>query len=63
MSAKHIFTIVAAGVMLLAACGKKTNTDKDMNTLSFNKEQATTSRSPPRLPNNHAIVPRIIARI
>lgn len=40
MNAKHIFTIVAAGVMLLAACGKKTNTDKDMNTLSFNKEQA-----------------------
>ena len=40
MSAKHIFTIVAAGAMLLAACGKKTNTDKDMNTLSFNKEQA-----------------------
>ena len=40
MSAKHIFTIVAAGAMLLAACGKKTNTDKDMNTLSFNEEQA-----------------------
>ena len=40
MSTKHIFTIVAAGAMLLAACGKKTNTDKDMNTLSFNKEQA-----------------------
>ncbi len=40
MSAKHIFTIVAAGAMLLAACGKKTNTNKDMNTLSFNKEQA-----------------------
>ena len=40
MNAKLIITIVAAGTMLLAACGKKTNTDKDMNTLSFNKEQA-----------------------
>ena len=40
MNAKHIIPIVAAGAMLLAACGKKTNSDKDMNTLSFNKEQA-----------------------
>ena len=40
MSAKHIFTIVAVGAMLLAACGNNANTDKDMNTLSFNKEQA-----------------------
>lgn len=40
MNAKHIFTIVAAGAMLLAACGKNTNTDKDMNTLSFNEQQA-----------------------
>ena len=40
MNAKHIFTIVAAGAMLLAACGNNTKTDKDMNRLSFNEQQA-----------------------
>ena len=40
MNAKLIITIVAAGTMLLAACGNSTNTDKDMNTLSFNEKQA-----------------------
>ena len=40
MNAKHIFTIVAAGAMLLATCGNNTKTDKDMNRLSFNEQQA-----------------------
>ena len=41
MNAKHIFTIVAAGAMLLTVgCGKKTESGKDMNTLSFNEKQS-----------------------
>ena len=37
---KRIYLIVAAGLMLLAGCGTKKNTDKDMNVLSFNEKQA-----------------------
>ena len=40
MNAKHIIPIVAAGAMLLAACGNNTKNDKDMNKLSFNEKQA-----------------------
>ena len=40
MNAKLIISIVAAGAMLLAACGNNANTDIDMNTLSFNEKQA-----------------------
>ncbi len=37
---KRIYLIVVAGLMLLAGCGTKKNTDKDMNVLSFNEKQA-----------------------
>ena len=38
---KHVTLILAACCLsLTVGCGKKTNTDKDMNTLSFNEKQA-----------------------
>ena len=37
---KRIYLIVAAGLMLLVGCGTKKNTEKNMNILSFNEQQA-----------------------